>query len=138
MLDAASRRQFIRWALVGVAVNAIGYIAFLGMVYAGLHHQLAATAVFSIAVLVAYVANRSWSFGHQGGVTRSFANYMVLNLLAWVLNVLVLFIFVDVMGFHHAPVQGIAILVIACLTFIGQRYWVFASSQIDTTLDSNL
>ena len=138
MLDAASRRQFIRWALVGVVVNVIGYIAFLGMVYAGLHHQLAATAVFSIAVLVAYVANRSWSFEHQGGVTRSFVSYMVLYLLAWVLNMLVLFIFVDVMGFHHAPVQGICILVIAGLTFIGQRYWVFASSKIDTTLDSNL
>ncbi len=135
MLDAVARRQFIRYGLVGLSVNVIGYFAFLGMVYAGLHHQLAATLMFAIAVLASYTANRNWSFGHRGGVGRTFLSYLVLYSVAWILDVLILFVFVDSLGLHHAPVQAFAILGIAGLLFIGQRYWVFRSSRTDNPSD---
>ncbi|MCH2143353.1 MAG: GtrA family protein [Phycisphaerales bacterium] len=132
MLDSVARRQLIRYGMVGLIVNVIGYLSFLGMVYAGLHHQVAATLMFAIAVLASYVANRNWSFAHQGGVARSFSSYLVLYIAAWVLDVLVLYIFVDRLGWHHALVQGVAILGIAGLLFVGQRYWVFRQARSTT------
>ena len=129
MLDLVARRQLIRYGMVGLIVNVIGYLSFLGMVYAGLHHQVAATLMFAIAVLASYVANRNWSFAHQGGVARSFSSYLLLYLAAWVLDVLVIYIFVDRLGWHHGLVQGVAILGIAGLVFVGQRYWVFRQAR---------
>jgi len=55
--------------------------------------------------------------------------------VAWILDVLVLFVFIDILGFHHALVQACAIIGIAGLLFIGQRYWVFRSSHADNPSD---
>lgn len=125
MIDATARRQLVRYGVVGVGVNIMGYLAFLGMMAAGLHHQLAATLMFVLAVLASYLVNRNWSFQHKGRVGRSFANYAALYFAAWLLDVLVLWIFIDAMHYHYAIVQGLAIVGIALLLFLGQRYWVF-------------
>jgi len=49
----------------------------------------------------------------------------VLYFGTWLLDLLVLWIFVDLLGMHHAVVQALAIVGIAGLIFLRQRYWIF-------------
>jgi len=124
--------QLVRYGIVGMLVNGGAWLAFVAMVGMGLHHQVAAALMFALAVLVSYGLNRVWTFGFQGDLGRTFGSYLVVYFVAWILDVMVLWIGVDVMGWSHALVQGGAILGIAGLIFLGQRYWVFRQENVAT------
>ena len=123
--DPTTRRQAIRYGIVGVSVNALALFAFWILVTAGMYHHFAATLVFVLAMSASYTVNRMWSFEFTGSVRRSMAGYACIYFCAWVLNLVVLWVGIDLLAFHATAVQGLAIIGIACLLFIAQRYWVF-------------
>ncbi|MDG1838335.1 MAG: GtrA family protein [Phycisphaerales bacterium] len=125
--DPTTRRQAIRYGIVGVSVNALALIAFSILVTGGMYHHIAATLVFVVAMSASYTVNRNWSFEFRGSVRRSMAGYAFIYFCAWGLNLAVLWIGIDLLGIHHTVVQGLAIIGIACLLFIAQRYWIFKS-----------
>lgn len=125
MAEVPACRQLVRYAIVGIAVNTLAYVSFLGMIAIGLHYQVAATLMFPLAMAASYGANRCWSFEYRGAISRSLADYIALYIGAWLLNLLVLWICVDLLRWRPAIVQAAAIVCIAGLIFLGQRYWVF-------------
>ena len=60
------RREFIRYAIVGVVSNALLFVLYLSLTVAGVGHKLAATLVYAVGVAQTFVFNRSWSFRDEG------------------------------------------------------------------------
>lgn len=117
--------QFFRYGIVGLASNALLYISYLLLTAMGLEHKLAMTLLYVFGVFQTFVFNRRWTFNHTGAAHWALIRYISAYVFGYVLNLLVLMILVDRWGLPHQWVQGGAILLIALLLFLLQKYWVF-------------
>ncbi len=123
-------RVFARFAIVGIASNALLYVLYLVLANgAGLPPVVAATAGWVVSVANSFLLNRSWTFGHTGPRGPTFLRYGLLYASAYVLNVVLLVLLVDGAGLPHELVQGVLIVLIGMSLFMGQRYWVFRPAE---------
>ena len=121
--------QVVRYGLVGLASNLSGYLFYLLITYLGVEPKMAMTLIYFVAAAVGYVGNRQWTFSHQGTVLKSGGRYFIAHFLGYTLNFLVLYIFVDRLGYVHQWVQGVAIVAIAGLLFVLFKYFVFPANS---------
>jgi putative flippase GtrA len=117
--------EFARFAVVGVVSNAALYLLYLLLTQLGLGHKLAASITYAIGVLQTFFFNRSWSFRDRGAAGPALGRYVGAYGLGYALNMLVLALLVDRMGYPHQWVQGVMIIVLAALLFAAQKLWVF-------------
>ena len=117
--------QFSRYAIVGLASNAIGYVLYIALTRLGLGPKLAMSLLYGIGVLQTFLFNKRWTFGHRGAHGSVFARYCFVYGLGYAVNLLALILLVDQAGLQHQWVQGVMILVVAVVLFTAQRYWVF-------------
>lgn len=123
--------QLARYALVGLASNAFGYLLYLLLTGLGLGPKLAMTLLYGVGVLQTFVFNRRWTFGHKGAFGAVFIRYCLAYGLGYIINLVVLITLVDRLGYPHQAVQGIMILLLALMLFILQKFWVFQSPAIE-------
>lgn len=121
-------RQFLRYAVVGLASNVLLYLAYLGLTAVGVGVKLAMTLLYFAGVAQSFIFNKRWSFEHAGAHGPAFLRYCSCYALGYVINLASLFIFVDILGYPHQLVQGVLILSLAVMLFVLQKYWVFRSS----------
>ena len=121
-------RVFARFATVGIASNALLYVLYLVLASGlGVAPVVAATVAWIVGVTVSFLFNRSWTWGHTGPRGSTFVRYGLLYATAYVLNILLLMLLVDRMGFRHELVQGVLIVLFGLSLYLGQRFWVFRS-----------
>ncbi len=125
MIDANTRGQFLRYAVVGLASNLVLYLAYLGLTEFGFGPKAAMSLLYVLGVMQTFLFNRTWSFGHRTGLHGAFARYVASYGLGYMLNLVVLWIAVDRLALPHQMVQGVMILVLAMLLFLLQKFWVF-------------
>ena len=65
--------QFSRYAIVGLASNAIGYVLYIGLTRLGLGPKLAMSLLYGIGILQTFLFNKRWTFGHRGAHGSVFA-----------------------------------------------------------------
>lgn len=129
-LSAAMRttfKQLIRYGVVGVASNLIGYFLYLWITVAGLEPKFAMTTLYAVGVVQTFAFNKGWSFGYEGAHRAAFLRYCSVYVLGYLINLLALFVCVDLLDWAHQLVQAIMICVVAVLLFLLQKFWVFGS-----------
>jgi putative flippase GtrA len=125
MIGAKTGGQFLRYGVVGLGSNLLLYLAYLILTYLGMGHKTAMSLLYVIGVMQTFIFNRTWSFGHQGGLHGAFARYVASYALGYLLNLSVLWLAVDHLGLPHQIVQGGMIPTLAIILFLLQKYWVF-------------
>ncbi len=120
-----SWRQLFRYGLVGIAINLLGYLIYLLLTFLGLTPKLTMTLLYFIGAFAGFWGNRNLTFRHQGSVLGSGVRYLVAHGLGYLINLLILVVFVDQLGFTHQYVQAIAIFVVAGYLFIAFKFFVF-------------
>lgn len=121
------QRQFIRFAVVGIASNAVLYVAYLLLtIIIGLEHKLAMTGIYISGVIFTFLINKSWSFQHDGGTHSAFVRYALAYVIGYFINLGVLWLAVDCFHLPHQGVQAGAIFLVAICMFLLHKYWVFA------------
>jgi putative flippase GtrA len=118
-------RQLIRYGLVGVATNLAMYVVYLLITYLGVEPKKAMTLVYLVGASIGFIGHRNWSFSHRGSAINSAIRYIAAHLSGYVLNLLILVVFVDRLGYAHQVVQGVAIIVLAMYLFVVFKYFVF-------------
>jgi len=122
--------QFARYAIVGIVSNAVCYILYLTLTYAGMGHKTAMTLLYAVAVAQTFFFNRKWSFKHKGHMSSGFIRYIVSYALGYFINLVALIVLVDRMQYPHQIIQGIMIFVLAVMLFLLQKFWVFRPEEI--------
>jgi putative flippase GtrA len=118
--------EAVRFGVVGLLQNALNIAVFALATAAGVHYRLAAVVAALAALLASFAFNRAWTFpGRKGPLHRQGARYALVFASAVALGVAVLTFFVEVAGLAEVPAQVAAILVVAPLSFLVQRAWVF-------------
>ncbi len=122
--------QLSRYAVVGLASNAVGYLLYLLLTYVGMGHKSAMSLLYAVGVAQTFYFNRTWSFRHQGRLHGAFARYVLAYALGYLLNLGLLWLAVDRLHLPHQGVQAGAIVLVAVCLFLMHKYWVFAPTVV--------
>lgn len=125
--DIASK--LLRYGLVGLAANGIGYVAYLIITAIGLEPKLAMTLLYLLGAGIGFLGNRAWTFRDRGRVWPTLWRYGAAHGIGYVTNFLLLFIFVDRLGYPHQFVQAAAILIVALVLFVCFNLFVFRAPK---------
>ena len=121
--------QLYRYGLVGVVVNLILYCAYWLITYLGIEPKKAMTVIYLSGMLIGFAGHRKWTFVHKGALLGSGARFFVAHMFGYLINYLILLIFVDMLGYSHQWIQAVAILVVAGFLFLTFRYFVFSGRE---------
>ena len=120
--------QILRYGFVGLASNGALYAAYLILTAAGLGVKLTMTLLYVVGVIQTFIFNKRWTFRHDGPHRTAFARYCISYAFGYFLNLLVLYVLVDRLGYMHQIVQGVMIIGLAAILFLLQKFWVFRTN----------
>ncbi len=120
--------QLIRYGLIGAASNAAIYFIYLLITYLGMEAKSAMTLVYIAGASIGFVGNRKWTFAHRGDSSSAALRYVLAHLCGYLVNLLILYTFVDRLGYAHQWVQAAAVIVVAGFLFVIFKYFVFSKS----------
>jgi putative flippase GtrA len=121
--------QLVKFGVVG----GIGYVINLAVFAAlnealGVHHILSAVGAFCVAVTNNFLWNRRWTFrateGHPGFQA---ARFLTVSVLALGVNLILLYLLVDVAGAPELPSQALSVAAAMPFNFIGNKLWTFGA-----------
>jgi len=117
------------------AVGGSGYVINLGVFtlafeVGGLHHLVAATAAFAVAVTNNFWWNRHWTFGARDGHAGfQAARFLTVSIGAFVLAAALLELLVSGAGIPEIGAQAISIAAATPLNFVGNKMWSFGTAS---------
>ena len=126
----SSFNQLIRYAFVGIMSNSAGYLVYFLFTYLGVTPKITMTLLYSVFAAIGYIGNRKYTFSHKGNLLGSGARYFLAHFSGYFINLALLIIFVDHLGYAHQLVQAIAIFVVAIFLFLAFKYFVFRSMNV--------
>ena len=121
--------QIVRFTVVGLTTNLIGYAVYLLITAGGVAPAIAVTVLFGLGALISFLGNRRFTFGTSGYIKAAGRRYATVYFLGYLLNLSILLVFVDLFGMPHQFVQACAIFVVAGGLFLLSKYYVFSSGQ---------
>jgi len=122
--------ELVRFAAVGVFQNGLNVAVFALATGLGMHYRAAAVAAGLLALVASFLLNRRWTFIQRATpIHRQGARYLLVFASAIALGVVLLTFFVEVAGVPEVLAQVAAILVVAPVSFLVQRTWVFRAPR---------
>lgn len=121
----SSTGQLVRYGVVGVVSNVLGYLAYLWITNWNVDPKIAMTLLYITGATIGFFGNRQWAFEHKGSLMGAGWRYLLVHLAGYLLNLSILLAFVDVLGFPHQLVQAIAIGLVAGFLYLLFKYYVF-------------
>jgi putative flippase GtrA len=119
------RGQIIKYGIIGIGSNAALFVLYLLLTFYGMEPKVAMSLLYISGVSLTYLLNHRWTFTNTHVDRKSFSRYLAVYISGYILNFFSLYFFVDVLALPHQVIQGIMIIIIACLTFTLLRLWVF-------------
>lgn len=121
--------ELLRYSLVGVVSNVAGYVLYLLVTAYWLEPREAVSLLYFAGMLISFIGNRSFTFAYKGSTVRSGIRFIALYIMGYFMNLALLFVMVDRLGYAHELVQAVAIVVVAAFLFLGQKLLVFKAGQ---------
>ena len=92
-----------------------------------MHHLVAATLAFLVAVLNNFWWNRHWTFGARDGHAGfQAARFFTVSVVAFVFAAVLLEMLINQAGMAEIAAQAISIVAATPLNFVGNKMWSFA------------
>jgi len=122
--------QLVKFCVVGGSGYVVNLCVFAACVeLLSMHHLVAATCAFVVAVMNNFWWNRHWTFGAgRGHAGFQAARFFTVSVGAFLFAAAVLELLVSSAGVAELPAQAIAIVAATPLNFVGNKMWSFARS----------
>ncbi len=126
-------RDILLYLIFGALTTAVNYIAFLGLLALWPESTTIAPNLIAwfLSVLFAYVTNRTWVFRSQArgaaAVGREILSFFGARVFSLVLDLGIVYLFVDVLGFHPALIKLASNVIVVILNYIFSKFWIFRS-----------
>lgn len=130
--------EIVRYGIVGLTLNAIGYLIYLLITALGLSPLTTVTVFYPLSVLAGYFAHRRHTFrrlaqGLEGGIL---ARYIAVYVAGYLINAGMLQLLHEKLGYPHQWVQALAIFLVAGFLFVAMKLWVFTNPKTPETARS--
>lgn len=123
--------QMMRYGIVGILNNLIGYLIYLALTWLWLEPKLAVTLLYPIGALTGYFGNAKYAFTYDGHFANGLLRYIIAHFVGYFVNIALIYVFSDKLLFPHQIVQAVAIFVVAGVLFILFKYFVFRTHAVD-------
>ena len=122
--------QLAKFCLVGASGYVVNLAVFaLAFGAGGVHHLVAATIAFVVAVSNNFWWNRRWTFGaHVGRVGFQATRFFGVSLAAFLFAAALLELLVTRAGTPELAAQAVSIVAATPLNFVGNKMWSFGSA----------
>jgi putative flippase GtrA len=121
--------QLIRYGVVGLLNNILGYLIYLLVTFYWLDPKVAISLLYPVGATTAYFGHSKYAFAYQGKHSYTLMRYIIAHLIGYGVNFLMLHILLEELMFPHQAVQAAAIIVVAGVLFLLFRYFVFPHSK---------
>lgn len=121
--------ELIRFGVVGVLTNALGFCLYLVITWLGLPPKLTMSMLYAIGLFISFWQNRTWVFRHTGQARASLSRFLAAHAFAYGINYAFLSYFHDRLGYPHAWVQFSAMAVMAIFLFLMFKFFVFPKQR---------
>lgn len=120
--------QLLKFCGVGASGYVVNLAVFtLAVKVLDVHHLIAATLAFMVAVTNNFLWNRHWTFAAGSGrASVQSARFFTVSVAAFVFAAAVLELMVSGLGLPEIPSQAFAIGLATPLNFVGNKMWTFA------------
>ena len=120
--------QLVKFCAVGASGYAVNLAVFtLAVKMFDLHHLVAATLAFVVAVTNNFMWNRHWTFAARSGRAGfQAARFFTVSVAAFLFAAALLELLVSGLGLPEVPSQALSIAAATPLSFIGNKMWSFA------------
>ena len=116
--------QLGKFAAVGATGYVINLVVFAALLGWGAH--VAAAISFVVSAASNYWWNRHWTFVEQKGhFAMQGMRFYTISLVAFGVNQLWLFVFLDSIGWGKLVSEVVAIILVTPLNFLGNKLWSF-------------
>jgi len=126
---ALANKQLLKFFLVGVISNSTAYALYIILTVLSLSPESATTVVFIMSTFFSMRAHGQYTFNQMLPGIKGSINYIGLQILSYLTNLLLLFLFVDIAGLHHLFVQGMVTIFLAILSYKGMQKLVFVPTR---------
>lgn len=127
-------KDLIPYVIFGVLTTIVNYASY--WLFA---HPLGCGTVFSTAVawllsvLFAYVTNRRWVFHSTArgakAVGKEFAAFLAARISTGLLDMLVMYVFVDVLGWNDMIMKLASNVIVVILNYIFSKFFIFKKKE---------
>ena len=117
--------QLAKYVAVGLVANGIGYTVYLLVTWVGLDPKVAITLLYPFGALIGYFGHFKIAFLYCGSHSKSIFRYLQAHIVGYSLNFVILYCFVDLLGYPHPLIQAFAVFAVAGVLFFLFRYYVF-------------
>ncbi|OAJ96179.1 GtrA family protein [Vibrio bivalvicida] len=122
--------ELIRYGIVGLTQNSIGYAVYLLLTLVlALEPKLVVAITYPLGVLISYFGNAKYTFKKKIKDHSMILKYLTSHFIGYVLNLYLLYLFVDKFGFPHQIIQLICVALISILLFLLFKFFVFTSQS---------
>ncbi len=123
--------QLVKFFAVGGSGYAVNLVVFaLANKALGLHHLIAATLAFIVAVINNFWWNRHWTFAARGGHAGfQAARFFAVSVVAFLFAAGILQLLVSV-GVGALVAQAVSLVAATPLNFVGNKMWSFAGGNL--------
>jgi putative flippase GtrA len=121
--------QFIRYVIVGITQNLLGYALYLFITWAGIDPKTAITLLYPVGFMLSYMGNKKWSFSHEGKHSQAFIRFAITHIFGYAFNIAGLYVFVDMYGYNHRYIQLLLMFILMFYFFFALRLFVFTHSR---------
>jgi putative flippase GtrA len=123
--------QLFKFACVGGTGTVLNLAVFtLLAVGLDVHHLVAATIAFLVAVTNNFWLNRHWTFGAKDGHAGfQAARFFTVSLFAFAIQLGVLEVLVSGLGTPKVAAQAVSLVVATPFNFIGNKMWSFGQGR---------
>jgi dolichol-phosphate mannosyltransferase len=123
--------QLFKFAVVGGTGTVLNLAVFtLLAVGLDVHHLVAATIAFLVAVTNNFWLNRHWTFGAKDGHAGfQAARFFTVSLFAFAIQLGVLELLVSGAGAPKVAAQAVSLIVATPFNFLGNKMWSFGQGR---------
>ena len=123
--------QLFKFVCVG-GTGTVLNLAVFSLLAVGLdvHHLLAATIAFLVAVTNNFWLNRHWTFGARDGHAGfQAARFFAVSLFAFAIQLSVLELFISGFGAPKVLAQAVSLVIATPFNFLGNKMWSFGQGR---------
>ncbi|WP_454564548.1 GtrA family protein [Pseudomonas sp. AIG] len=118
-------KQLITYITIGTISNIAGYITYLLLTKLGLPSKIAMTILYASVTAIGFYGNQKLTFKYDGNMLGAGARYLIVYVFGYSINLIILVVFSDHLGYNHQIVQAAAIIVVAIYLFMTLKLFVF-------------
>ncbi|MUG47204.1 GtrA family protein [Paenibacillus woosongensis] len=125
--------NFIQYGIVGVIGTIIHTSVLTICVELFSIRPLISTVIgFLFSLITSYILNSFWTFKSASMQKGSFLKYFITCLLGLIINMVIMYIVVDIANKSYLFAQFIAVVIVPIFNFTLSKYWVFNSIKVNS------